>query len=145
MRRRSFALLLLALGCKEPAGSVHRVELRRVDGELVELVPLAGTPPYCLAFSIAKGGVVRQLTMNPENTSFDCAPGSPMGGERFRIPAREGKVKIYVLFSDQKLEAQPIADQIHEFAGKPDLTVLDLRAPGRVVTETIEFLPGPGS
>src|SRR5215475_10003928 len=99
MQRRWSALFLLAFGCKEPAQTVHRVELRKVNGELVELVPLPGTPPHCLAFSIAQG-VVRQLTMNPENTSVECAPGKPMGGERFRIPAREGKVRIYVLFSD---------------------------------------------
>jgi hypothetical protein len=145
MRHRSLALLLFLLGCKEQAQSVHRVELRKVSGELVEIVPLPGTPPHCLAFSISKSGVVRQLTMNPENTSLDCAPGRPIGDERFRIPAREGKVRIYVLFSDQKLEAQPIADQIHEFAGKPDLTVLDLRAPGRVTTDMIEFAPQPGN
>jgi len=143
MRRWSYALLLLALGCKEPAQTVHRVELRKVKGGLVELVPLAGTLPHCLAFSISQSGVVRQLTMNPENTSFDCAPGQAMGGQPFHIPAREGKVRIYVLFSDQKLEAQPIADQIHEFAGKPDLTVLDLRAPGRIVTDMVEFVPEP--
>src|SRR5258706_14993215 len=143
MRRLWFALLLIGLGCKEPVKSAHRVELRKMKGELVELVPLAGTPPNCLAFSISQGGVVRQLTMNAENTSTDCAPGRPIGGEPFRIPAREGKVRIYVLFSDQQLEAQPIADQIHEFAGKPDLTVLDLRAPGRVVTDMVEFTPDP--
>jgi hypothetical protein len=141
MRRRWLGLLLVALGCKEPAQSVHRIELRKVDGELVELVPLPGTTPHCLAFSISQNGVVRQLTMNQENTSLDCVPGQPMGGERFRIPAREGKVRIYVLFSDQKLEAQPIADQIHEFARKPDLTVLDLRAPGRILTDVVEFVP----
>jgi hypothetical protein len=144
MRRRSFALLLLAFGCKEQAQAVHRVELHKVKGELVELVPLPGTAPNCLAFTIAESGVVRQLTMNPENTSLDCAPGRPMGGEAFRIPASEGKVRIYALFSDQKLEAQPIADQIHEFAGKPNLTVLDLRAPGRVTTDMIEFVPERG-
>jgi hypothetical protein len=142
MRRTWLAVLLLALGCKETAQKVHRVELHKVKGDLVELIPLEGTPPHCLAFSISQSGVVRQLTMNEDNLSADCAPGRPIGnGEPFRIPAREGKVRIYVLFSDQKLEAQPIADQIHEFASKPDLTVLDLRAPGRVVTDMIEFVP----
>jgi hypothetical protein len=141
MREVSLGLLLLALGCKEPAEKIHRIELRKVGGGLVELVPLPGTLPNCLAFSISESGVVRQLTMNPENTSLECAAGQPMGGERFRIPAREGKVRIYALFSDQKLEAQPIADQIHEFARKPDLTVLDLRAPGRILTDTVEFVP----
>jgi hypothetical protein len=141
MRRRWLGLLVVVLGCKEAAQSVHRVELRPVGGEVVELVPVAGTPPNCLAFSISEGGVVRQLTMNPDNTSFDCAPGKPIGGDRLRIPAREGKVRIYVLFSDQKLDAQPIGDQLHEFARKPDLTVLDLRAPGRIVTDVVEFTP----
>ena len=141
MRRTILAFLFLALGCKEPT-KVHRVELNKVKADTIELIPLEGTPPHCLAFSISQSGVVRQLTMNEENTSADCTPGRPIGnGEPFRIPAREGKVRIYVLFSDQKLEAQPIADQIHEFAGKPDLTVLDLRAPGRVFTDMVEFVP----
>jgi hypothetical protein len=134
-------LVLVALSCKEPAPSVRRVELHKASGELVELVPMAGTPPNCLAFSISASGVVRQLTMNSDGTSFECSPGQPIGGERFRIPAREGKVRIYVLFSDQKLEAAPIADQLHELARKPDLTVLDLRAPGRIVTDVVEFVP----
>ena|SRR5689334_12190887 len=142
MRRTWLAVLLLVLGCKEDAPKVHRVELHKVKADTIELLPLEGTPPHCLAFSISQSGVVRQLTMTEDNMSADCAPGRQVGnGEPFRIPAREGKVRIYVLFSDQKLEAQPIADQIHEFASKPDLTVLDLRAPGHVVTDMVEFVP----
>jgi hypothetical protein len=144
MRGRSLCRFLLVLSCKQQAASAHRVELRKVGGELVELVPLEGTPPNCLAFSISESGVVRQLTMNPENTSLACAPGRPMGEGPFRIPAREGKVRIYVLFADRPLEAQPIAEQIHELSGKPDLGVLDLRAPGRIVTDMVEFAPEAG-
>ncbi len=135
---------MLLLSCNQQAPSTHRVELRKVGGELVEIVPLQGTPPNCLAFSISESGVVRQLTMNAENTSFVCTAGRPIGDGPFRIPAREGKVRIYVLFGDQPLEAQPIAEQIHELSGKPDFSVLDLRAPGRIVTERVDFAPEPG-
>ena len=115
--------------------------MRKVGAEQIELVPLAGVPPYCLVFSISQTGVVRQLTMTPDDASLECAAGSPIGGHTFQIPAREGKVRLVALFSDQKLSAPPIAEQIQELGGKPNLTVLDLRAPGRVVTDLLEFVP----
>jgi hypothetical protein len=138
----SFALL--SATCKQTApGPVHRVELRKLGGELIELVPLEGTPSNCLVFSVSHGGVVRQLTMNEENTSFECQPGEAIGGQPFRIPAREGSIRIYTLFSSQNLAAGPIAEQIDERASSPDFSVLDLRAPGQVVTDMVEFVPEP--
>ncbi len=136
----SFSILLSS--CKNtPQGPPHRVELRKLGGESIEIVPLAGAPSSCLVFSVAQSGVVRQLTMNADDTSMDCEPGKPIGGQPFRIVAREGKVRIYTVFSDQKLAAAPIAEQIHELADKADLTGLDLRAPGRVTTDVLEFVP----
>jgi hypothetical protein len=137
-----FVALAVALGCKERSTEpVRHVELRRVGGESIELVPLAGTPSNCLVFSASQSGVVRQLTMNEDNTSVDCTPGQPIGKTPFRIPAREGKVRIYAVFSDQKLTAGPIAEQIEELGRKPEVTMLDLRAPGHVVGDMIEFTP----
>jgi hypothetical protein len=137
-------LSILVCSCNQRGQPpMHRVELRKVGGESIELVPVAGTPPYCLVFSVAESGVVRQLTMNADDASANCEPGKPIGGHPFQIPAREGKVRIYTIFSDQKLAASPIADQVRELGSKPNLTALDLRAPGRVVTDTLEFVPEP--
>ena len=148
MRRGAQALVWLALGsalgpsCKDaPLSPSHKIEVRRVAGDQIEIVPLAGTPTNCLVFTISASGVVRQLTMNAEQTSLDCEPGKQIGREPFRIPAREGKVRIFAVFSDQKLAAGPIAEQVNELGGKPGFTGLDLRAPGHVVTDLVEFAP----
>ena len=150
MRRIPSALSWIALvsalsyACKDAAPPSHRLEVRKVSGEQIELVPVAGAPPHCLVFTISSSGVVRQLTMNAEQTSFDCEPGKRIGDEPFRIPSREGKVRIFAVFSDQKLSAGPIAEQVNDLGGKPGFTGLDLRAPGHVVTDIVEFVPEPG-
>src|SRR6185436_342047 len=112
---------LLLLGCKSGSSqSAHRVELRKIDGELIELVPLVGLPPNCLVFSISQGGIVRELTKNAHGSSIECPPGRAIGGHPFQIPLREGKARIYAIFSDQKLLADPIAEQIVEHGKKSD-------------------------
>jgi hypothetical protein len=132
----------LLWGCKSgPSQPTERIELRKLGGELIELWPLAGLPPNCLVFSISQGGVVRQLTKNAEGTSVGCPPGQAIGGHPFQIPGREGKVRIYAIFSDQKLAADPIAEQVVEHGKKADFSVLDLRAPGRLVTDMVQFVP----
>src|SRR5438477_8736390 len=107
MRRGAPAFVWLALGsalgpgCKDaPLSPSHKIEVRRVAGDQIEIVPLAGTPTNCLVFTISASGVVRQLTMNADQTSLDCEPGTRIGKESFRIPAREGKVRIFAVFSD---------------------------------------------
>ncbi len=132
---------LLALACEKRAAPVtHRVELRQAPGELLELVPKDGNPPYCLVYSIAEGGPIRQLTMNEENESFDCPPGVPIGKIGFPIPQKEGKARIYVIFSDQKLSASTVAQQINDL-GTPNFSTLDLRVPGKAVSDVIEYTP----
>jgi len=134
-----FALLLF--GCESrPAPAAHRVEVRQVPGEQLELVPKEGAPPYCLVYSIAERGTIRQLTMNDANESFDCPPGAPIGGTAFRIPKAEGKARIYVIFSDQKLAAASVAQQISDL-GTPNFSTLDLRVPGKAVSDIIEYAP----
>ena len=141
---RRFALLLafaLALGCENRAAPVaHRVELRQVTGELLELVPKEGSPPYCLVYSIAERGPIRQLTMNEENESFDCPPAVAIGRTGFRIPKAEGKARIFIIFSDQKLSASTVAEQIND-VGKSNFSTLDLRVPGKAVSDIIEHTP----
>jgi len=140
---RRFAVLLglWLLGCESrPAPGVHRVELRKTSTDLVEFVPKEGAPPYCLVYSIAEHGMIRQLTMNETNESFDCPPGAPIGNMAFRIPKSEGKARIYVIFSDQKLAAATVAQQITDL-GTPNFSTLDLRVPGKAVSDVIEYTP----
>ncbi|HSN97741.1 MAG TPA: hypothetical protein VLS89_05560, partial [Candidatus Nanopelagicales bacterium] len=71
--------------------------------------------------------------------------GQPIGGLTYRIPAAEGKVRIYVLFSDQPVKADPIAAQVYEVASTGRLvTAMDLRVPGKVQVEALEFTPSAG-
>jgi hypothetical protein len=105
------------------------------------IVPAEHQPPYCLAFTASELSVVRQLTMNPENESLPCPAGEPVGGTDYRIPAAEGKVRVYLVFSDRKLDAGPIAAQIRELGRSGGLTAMDLRAPGQVLLETLAFDP----
>jgi hypothetical protein len=140
---RPVALLLgfSLFGCENRAPPVaHRIDLRETPGELVELVPKEGNPPYCLVYSIAERGTIRQLTMNEENESFDCPAGVAVGHIGFRIPKKEGKARIYVIFSDQKLSAATVAQQINDL-GTPNFSTLDLRVPGKAVSDVIEYAP----
>jgi hypothetical protein len=91
-------------------------------------------------YSIAERGTIRQLTMNEENESFDCPPGVAIGGTSFRIPKAEGKARIFIIFSDQKLGAATVAEQINDL-GTPNFSTLDLRVPGKAVTDVIEYTP----
>ena len=150
--RGSFLVLAVtfaALGCQKPtppAPSGPRVALVQKGPSRIELVPAEGQPPYCLVFTVAEGGrPIRHLTMLEDKLSPDCPAGQPIASHVFRIPPREGKVKIYVIFSDRALEADPIAQQIDELViEEQPITAMDLRAPGRVVVEVLEFSPAPG-
>jgi hypothetical protein len=143
--QRTLGVLALAglLGCtpsKSP--TAKRAEIQEVGAASVKFVPAENQPPYCLLFTVSAKGVVRQLTMNADNTSVPCEAGKPIGGVEYRIPPAEGKIRAHLLFSDRKLEAAPMARQIHDLAAaNPSFMALDLRAPGQVVIETLEFTP----
>ncbi|UQA54619.1 hypothetical protein [Polyangium aurulentum] len=137
-------LLAFAVGCSQkplpppPA----RVTLVQKGPASVELLPLEGQPPYCLVFTVAERGPIRHLTLLEDKRSPDCPAGTPILGTAFRIPPREGKVKIYVIFSDRFLESDSIAQQMNDLVSqKQAITAMDLRAPGSVVLETLEFTP----
>lgn len=139
----------VALGClvggcsSEPAPSQGRASLVRRGPEQVEVVPAAGQPPLCLVYTLTEGGPIRLLTMTPERMSIPCPEGAPVAGTVFRIPAREGPVRVLVVFSDQPLGADTTARQIDEcVSAKRPVTGMDLRAPGKVLVETLAFTPG---
>lgn len=144
MRRAVLLLALLVLGCsqKPPPPAPARVQLVQKGPASIELVPLEGQPPYCLVFTVAEHGPIRHLTMLEDKRSPDCPAGMPILNTPFRIPVREGKVKIYVIFSDRFLESDSIAAQMDDLVSqKQAITAMDLRAPGSVVLETLEFTP----
>ena len=129
------------LGCESrSAPVVHHVELRKTSNDNVELIPKEGVPPYCLVYSIAEKGTIRQLTMNETNDSFDCPPGAAIGDTSFRSPRHEGKARIYVIFSDQKLSAATVAQQINDL-GTASFSTLDLRVPGKAMSDVLEYTP----
>ncbi|HEY8207930.1 MAG TPA: hypothetical protein VIG99_10650 [Myxococcaceae bacterium] len=137
-----FTLGALLLACPAPPEVKHRAELRSAGGSTIQVIPAADQLPYCLVFTISEGKVVRQLTMNRDNKSVKCEANQPIGNVSFRVPKEEGKVKVLVFFSDRKLQAGSLAQQIYELAaeGKP-FYPYDLRLAGDVKIETLEFEP----
>lgn len=144
MKRVVLASVLLTLftACPEPKAAAHRVDMQRISGNVLELIPLEGQPEWCLAFTISdRGRVIRQLTMNRKNRSFACPAGKPIANNPFRIPVDEGPVKVYVFFFDRKTDAATIAAQLVDLAPRQAFNVLDLRAAGRMVSERFDFIP----
>ncbi|HZN95745.1 MAG TPA: hypothetical protein VFB81_23690 [Myxococcales bacterium] len=136
------ALAVLLCGCPAQQEVKRRAELRNVGGSIMQVVPTEGQLPYCLVFTISEGKVVRQLTMNRENKSVKCEAGQPIGGVSFRVPREEGKVKVLVFFSDRKINAGSLAQQVVELSAEgKNFYAYDLRLPGDVNTETLEFEP----
>jgi hypothetical protein len=113
-----------------------------VGSAQVEVVPAKGQLPYCLVFTESEKGVLRQLTMNFEDQAVPCEAGAPIGGTTYKIPPREGKVRVYVVFADRPIKAANIAQRLNELHGeKKVLTAMDLRAPGQVAIDTLEYAP----
>jgi hypothetical protein len=112
-----------------------------VSGNTFELIPAEGQLRYCLVFTRSETGVIRQLTMTHENRSVSCEAQKPIGGIRYRIPVNEGPVKVHIFFSDQPLNAGALAQDLYERKGDPSFHPIDLRLPGKVVVQTLEFTP----
>jgi len=106
----------------------------------VQIVPSDGQMPYCLVFTHSGKGVVRQLTISKNNVSVHCNAGEPVLGQAYRIPVDEGPVKIHIFFSDQRLEAASVANQLNEQSFR-SFSPIDFRLPGKVLVETLDFIP----
>jgi hypothetical protein len=116
--------------------------LKQLTGNTVQIVTNQTELKYCLLYTISERGVVRQLTLTRKNESIVCEPGKPIGNVAYRIPVEEGPVRLMVFFSDQALNAGSIAQQVYETAAtNPRFTALDLRLPGRVISEVLQFTP----
>jgi hypothetical protein len=148
VKRPALALLvtLAIAGCTpettKPEGLRFRLE--RVGPASIQILPNVGQLPYCLAFTASEHGVVRLLTMSAKNEAFKCDANQAVGGMPFRVPPDEGPVRVIVVFSDQQIEATPIAAQVREISFKQrKVNGMDLRAPGTVTVESVDFTPAP--
>jgi hypothetical protein len=141
------AVLALVAGCTQnnKQGPPARAEVRKVSGATMEIVPSDGQLPYCLVYTVSQKGVIRQLTMSRENRSIPCDSGRPIANTSFRVPVQEGPVKIYVFFSDQRLHAGSVSQQLFELQGRPRVTAMDFRLPGQAFVEMLEFTPEEGA
>jgi hypothetical protein len=139
-------LVLGAAGCTkdDKAGTPQRAQVRKVSGATMEVVPSNGQLPYCLLFTVSEKGIIRQLTMTRENRSIKCDSGKPIANTSFRVPTQEGKVKVYVIFSDQRIQAGSVAQQLYELRDRPRITGIDFRLPGQAFVESLEFVPEEG-
>jgi hypothetical protein len=149
MTRWSWAVTVLVLvaGCtddKNKSGPPARAQVRKVSGSTIEIVPTEGQLPYCLVYTVSQKGIIRQLTMTRENRSIKCEAGKPIANTSFRVPTQEGPVKVYILFSDQRVQAGSIAQQIMDKQGQERMTAMDFRLPGQAFIERLEFTPEEG-
>ena len=141
IRLLAVAVALAGLAaCSRTNTPAHRVEIRKISGDTVQIVPNDGQMQYCLVFTHSGKGVVRQLTMSRNNVSVKCPADEPVLGQAYKIPVEEGPVKINVFFSDQRLEAASVANQLTEMASM-SFSPIDFRLPGKVVVEILDFIP----
>jgi hypothetical protein len=82
--------------------------------------------------------------MTRENRSIKCDAGKRIYNSSFRVPVEEGKVRAYIFFSDQRINAGSVAQQLYDLRDKPVVTAMDFRLPGAVTVETLEFTPKAG-
>lgn len=134
----SLAVVFLA-GCHGSSSTpVHRMTLDKVTADTFRVVPTQGQLPYCLVFTRAKSGTLRQLTMVTDNRSVKCPAGKPVLGLTFRAPVSEGPVKVLAFFSDKRINAGRITEVLSE---KPNATALDFSLPGQVFVASDVFTP----
>lgn len=145
MRRLALVLAIaaFALACKTepPAAAKHRAHIEGTGADF-KVIPEPGQMSHCLVFSVADNGVVHQLTTGNDNKSLACNAGEPISGAPFHATPVEGHIKVYVIFSDQEIEATSIIEQIHEMIDhRGGFTAMDLRAPGAIAVETLDYKP----
>ncbi len=144
---RAVAVMALgAVGCTQEQKPVvpTRAELKTLSGSTVEFIPKDAQHPYCLLFTVSEKGIIRQLTMTRENRSIKCDPGKRIYNSSFRIPVEEGKIRAYIFFSDQRIQAGSVAQQLYDLRDKQRVSAMDFRLPGSVAVEMLEFTPKPG-
>lgn len=141
--------LSLGAGCKNGGSSgsappsPKRMEVVALTGNLVKFVPGPGQLPYCLIYTRGEKGITRQITMTHGAQSVACPAGQPVLGLTYKIPVPEGHVKVYTFFSDQRLTAPHLSEQIVDLEDEanPTISAMNLRLPGRVILDVQDFTP----
>lgn len=135
-------LLAGLVACDKPAAvPSKRASLNRSGGTTFEIVPSASQHPFCLAFTVSKSGLTRQLTMSRSNQSFECVAGRPVGGHPYKVPLNEGPVRVYVFFTSQAVHAASVSQQILDAPDRQALSIMNMRLPGQAALEVLEFVP----
>ncbi|WP_246137497.1 MULTISPECIES: hypothetical protein [Myxococcus] len=149
MKRWSTWLTVAAMsaGCQNGSKDDRptRAQIRKTGPATMEVIPSAGQLPYCMLYTVSQKGVIRQLTLTRENRSIRCDSNKPIANTSFRVPTQEGKVKVYIFFSDDRIPAGPVAQQLYDLRGQERINAMDLRLPGRVYVETLDFVPEEGT
>ena len=140
IRHLAVAAALVGLAtCSRSSTPTHRVELRRISGDTLQIIPGEGQMQYCLVFTHSGKGVVRQLTMSKSNMSVKCPAGEPVLGQAYRIPVEEGPVKVNVFFSDKRLELWPNIDRKYYKVHQLTETSADVTEGSRGVWERTHY------
>lgn len=135
-------LLVGAVACeKTDAPPSKRAVINRTGGTTFEIVPAAGQFPHCVAFSVSRSGLTRQLTMSRSNQSFECIVGRPLGGHSYKVPLNEGPVRVYVFFVSQPVNAASVSQQLLDAPDRQALTLMNMRLPGQAALEVLDFTP----
>ncbi len=136
------SLVAMISSCaKAPEAADNRVTLRRTGGTTFQIVPGEGQLPYCLAYTVSRTGLTRQLTMSKSNQSFACEPNAPIGKRTFRVPQSEGPVKVHVLFTSQPINAASVSQDLLDAKDRQTPSAMNLRLPGKASLNTIDFVP----
>ncbi|MDY7228637.1 hypothetical protein [Hyalangium rubrum] len=53
-------------------------------------------------------------------------------------------MKVYVIFSNERIQAGSVAQQLYELRDRPRVTGMDFRLPGQAFIEQLEFTPEEG-
>lgn len=137
------ALIVGTMSCEKSASSApaKRAQISRTGGTTFEIIPTEGQYGYCLAYTVSRSGLTRQLTMSRNNLSYECAAGRPVGGHAYKMPLNEGPVRVYVFFTSQAVNAATISQQILDATDRQALTLMNMRLPGQANLEVLDFTP----
>ncbi|MFT3706602.1 MAG: hypothetical protein QM817_02940 [Archangium sp.] len=135
------ALAVTLAACDDKPAPTKRATLNRTGGTTFEIVPSPGQQPFCLAYTVSRSGLTRQLTMSRSNQSFECTAGKPLGKHAFKVPLNEGPVRVYIFFTSQAVNAASVSQQLLDAPDRQALQVMNMRLPGVAVLEALDFTP----
>lgn len=135
------ALLVTLAACEDKAAPTRRAQLNRLGGTTFEIVPGPNQLPFCLAYSVSRSGLTRQLTMSRSNLSYECPAGKPVGKHPYKAKLDEGPVRIYVFFTSQAVNAASVSQQLIDAPDRQALSIMNMRLPGNAALEVLDFVP----